>query len=134
MTFASKYGTNTNRFNANTHGREYHRLQSLYESNGADIVYVIDCLFINTKGAYGDAPVAGVFAEYDGYDIKKVAYMVNLPSHLCEKVREICADADAVADINAGRAAFKIYTYTPKGSNRLCYSVDWVDYNKELPF
>lgn len=133
MTFASKHGSTNNRFKADTTGRQYYNLRDLYESNGAGCVYVLDCLFINTKGQYGDQPVAGVCTEAENSrESFSAAYLVNLPSHLCAKVREICSDPESVNDINNMKAGFKIYTYTPKGSSRICYSVDWVDI--DMPF
>ena len=89
----------------------------------------MDCLYINTKSQYGEAPVAGVA------DVKE-PYMVNLPKHLLDQVRDMLNDTEAIEAIQLGRAGFVIRTYNPKGSNRVCYTVDWVDIDQpgDLPF
>lgn len=114
MGFASKFNKSV-KFNYETpEGLAYASLKELYEANGADKVYTVHALYINTKGKYGDAPLA----------ITDDA-QVNLPSHLTEVANEIRQDAEAVAQINNGKFGFKIYPYSGKNGNG--YSVEWVD-------
>lgn len=93
---------------------QFASLVDLYNNNGADHVYPVMVLYINHKSQYGAAPVAVTTAE-----------LVNLPKHLLDSVRAICADADAVAAINNNRFGFKIRPYERNG--KTCFSVEWVD-------
>ena len=64
---------------------QFASLVDLYNNNGADHVYTVMALYISHKSQYGDAPVAVTTAE-----------LVNLPKHLVDSVRAICADADEI--------------------------------------
>ena len=126
MTFASKYGRKSVTWKVNTAGRKYFKLEDLAAQYAPDKKYRIDCMFINTKSQYGDAPVVGVS------DIRE-PYMVNLPKHLLKDVKEMLDDIEAIEAIQLGNAGFMIRIYNPKGSNRNCYTVEWVDMDP-LPF
>lgn len=102
---------------------EYYSLRQLYENNGADSVYRVLALFINDRGSYGDQPLA-----------LTPHYYVNLPQHLLDDVMKIMHDQDAIDQINAGRAGFKIRTYTSNKYKKNCYSIEWVDLNDDLPY
>jgi hypothetical protein len=115
MGFASKYNR-TRKFDIDTNGFEFASVADLYNNNGSDAVYPLRALFINTKGKYNDNPVAATDS-----------FFVDFPSYMTETAREILADDDAVAAINAGKVGFKFYTYTQKRYNRLCYGVEFVD-------
>lgn len=129
MTFGNKYGRKSVTWKVNTQGRKYFKLQELAEQYEAGHVFIIDCLYVNDKSQYGEAPVAGV-ADVKG------AYMVNLPKHLLNDVKDMLQDEEAVQAVQLGRAGFRIRTYQPKGSTRVCYTVDWcdVDLPGDLPF
>lgn len=129
MTFGSKFGRKSVTWKVNTQGRKYFKLSELIEQHEIEHVYIIDCLYINEKSQYGLAPVAGV-ADVKG------SYMVNLPHHLLDDVKEMIADQEAIEAIQLGKAGFKIRSYQPKNSNRICYTVDWVDVELpgDLPF
>ena len=101
----------------------------LAEQYEAGHTFILDCLYINDKSIYGDAPVCGV-ADAKG------SFMVNLPKHLLAQVNEMLKDEEAVQAIQLGRAGFRIRQYQPKGSTRICYTVDWVDVDLpgDLPF
>jgi hypothetical protein len=62
---------------------------------------------------------------------------VNLPEHLLEDVQDMISDSEAVEQINAGKAGFKIRTYTDRKGGT-SYSVEWMDIdsndNIKLPF
>ena len=100
----------------------YYNLKSLYESNGPDKVYRFLAIHINDKGRYGDQPVA-----------LTGNYYVNMPSHLNDDVMQMIRDPEIVAQINAGKAGFKIRPYTNRNGGT-SYSVEWVDINDDLPF
>ena len=127
--FGNKYGRKSVTWKVSTAGRKYFKLEDLAAQYAPDKRYIIDCMFINTKSQYGDAPVVGVA------DVKE-PYMVNLPKHLLNEVRDMISDVEAIEAIQLGRAGFTIRIYNPKGSNRVCYTVDWVDIDQpgDLPF
>lgn len=117
MSFASKYNKG-NKFAIDTEGwSEYRDLKSLYKENGDDFIYPIHGFYINRKSQFGDAPVI----ICDGY-------FVNCPKHLLDTVYDILASEEAIADINAGKAGFRIRTYEAKNyKNKKCYSIEFVD-------
>lgn len=98
---------------------EYKKLSDLYNQNIREIK--INSLFINTKGKFGDSPVATA----DGFNI-------NLPSHLLETVKEMIEDEEIVALANKGELGIEIYQYDSKkwGKN---YSTNFIEIN-DLPF
>lgn len=115
MTFASRFNKSTGKFSLATAGFSYRKLADCYSEYGADKIYPIGAVFINTKSAYGDSPVIAV---RDGF-------YVNLPKHMLNDCREMMNDDSVVADINNGLCGFTIYQYTSYG--KTCYSVRWVD-------
>mgnify|MGYP001472028153 FL=1 len=92
---------------------EYKNLKELFEDGKTEIL--IKGLFINTKGYYGDSPVA--IAE---------GYNINLPGHLLDTVKEMLTDSELIEMINNDRVGINIYQYTSKkwGSN---YSVNFIE-------
>lgn len=128
MTFGNKYGRKSVTWKVNTQGRKYFKLQELAELYEPGHTFIIDCLYVNDKSEYGEAPVAGVA------DVKD-PFMVNLPKYMLSAVKEMLADEEAVQAIQLGRAGFRIRQYLYKGT-RVCYTVDWcdVDLPGDLPF
>lgn len=112
---AEKY--NKKRFDLDTNGFEYRALADCFNDNGADYVYTIGAIYINTKSQYGNAPV---FAVTDGY-------YVNVPKHMLNTAVEMLNDDDAIKAINAGKVGFKIYPYTSNKYHRDAFSVDFVN-------
>lgn len=115
MSFASRFNKSAGKFKLVTAGFTYRKLSECYREFGADKVYTIGAVFINTKSAYGDNPVVAV----------REGFNVNLPKHMLEDCREMINDDAVVADINSGLCGFTIYTYQSYGKE--CYSVRWVD-------
>lgn len=121
-------------FKINTDGFEYISLEDLYKERESNIaiedfedpeevkeiveetIYQVRGIYINTKGLYDDAPVVALDSAY-----------VNLPAHMTQICREILADPQAIAAINAGRVGFTIYAYEKPQYHKTCYSVRWVD-------
>lgn len=125
-------------FKINTEGFEYVSLEDLYQETAEmqaeatdhvfdehseevkeiveETIFQVRGIYINTKGLYDDAPVVALDSAY-----------VNLPAHLTPICKEILADPQAIAAINAGRVGFTIYTYVKPAYNKTCYSIKWVD-------
>ena len=95
---------------------EYTSLKELYKENGGEKVYTLKALYINTKGMYGDSPVALI----NGYN-------VNLPNHLLDTINLFIDSADMVDAINNNEVGFTIYKYTDNKYGKECYSVSWVE-------
>lgn len=116
MSFGSKHASSSVSFDFDykqvTH---YTNLADLYAENGADKVYTIRSLYINTSGKYGPQPIITIDDAF-----------VNAPAHLVQVVTEMMNDPEDVRAINEGKAGFKVRTYLSK-AKKLCYSVDWVD-------
>lgn len=108
-------------FNA-TEGFKYFKLEELYKANGPDAVYPIRGWFFHT-GKFGEQPV--FFTDY---------CFINGPAHMTDQCKEIEQDPEAVAQINAGNAGFKIRDYI-NSLNKTSYSIEWVDVEQDkLPF
>lgn len=114
--FAGTFNVEAKKFDVNTEGFEYFNLQDLYENNGEDQEYPVTCFYINKKGKFGDAPVIGTDE-----------YFVNLPQHLLESVLKIIDNPKAVEAVNAGKVAFKIYSYKDEKHNKICYSIKYIN-------
>ena len=114
--FANKF--NKVSFGIDTKDFQYIKLGDVLNSidNGTpNVVHKIDGLFVH-RSKLGDSPVI-IDAEH------KV--LINLPAHLAETVREICADNEAVEDIKNGKAGYTIYTYESHG--KTCYGIKFAD-------
>lgn len=117
MGIANKYNTGQSVGNFNfqipaTH--EFVRLADLYERNGENTAYIIMSYFINTKGKFGDSPV-----------IATPDYLVNIPAHMTDTMKEMLNDSEVYDSINNARVGFQIYTYENSyGTN---YSITFID-------
>lgn len=113
-----------NRFNSNrrftfeaTDDMPYMSLAELYAKHGANAIYPLRALYINTKSKFGNAPVA----------ITDTCF-VNLPKHLLATVENMINDREVVQYINDGNAAFVITQYVPRNyPDKVAYSVEWID-------
>lgn len=92
---------------------KYYNLEELMKGEPRK-VHTLKGLLINTKGKYGDSPVAVIEGAF-----------INLPTHLLETVKEMIADTEVTKQINDNKAGFEVYKYV-KGNNEY-YSVDWMD-------
>lgn len=104
-------------------GAEFKNLEELYKQYDENTIFPVYGFFINTKGNYGDNPVA---MSHD--------FFISLPEHLLDDVKAIMADDEATEQINGGGLGLQIRSYEKeiqgKGgrtSKRICYSVTWVD-------
>lgn len=118
MSFAERHKKGLIDWGIDTSEMEYFDLQSLFEMNGEDATYTLKGVFISSKKPekqlkeFGPS-VIGILEDK----------LVNLPSHMCEEVKEILATPEDIEDIKAGNAIFKIRTYEAYG--KTCYGVDW---------
>lgn len=112
MTFATKYNTGR-KFDIDTHGFQYYKLSELFETD-PEHVHPLRAIYINESPRYGKSPVFATDTMF-----------VNVPAHMTAMCEQILQDADDIADINAGRVGFKIYTY--ESHERKCYGVQFVD-------
>lgn len=113
MSFAEKYNKH-GIFKVTTAGLPYVKLEQLFNENGAEKIYTLQAIYINTRSKFGDAPVAVIEGA-----------IVNWPSHMTNQVKEILADKEAIEAIKNGFAGFTIYTYPSHG--KTCYGVKFVD-------
>lgn len=95
--------------------RDYIKLGELDMSK----TYPIEALFINTKGKFGDQ---GVIISGD--------YIVNLPNHLTEMIKEMRQDSEMVDAINQRLFDFEIYEFESKKYHRKSYSIHLVPSQK----
>lgn len=108
---------NKRKFNVDTSAMSYVSLETLYNEHGADMVYPLLAVYINTKSEFGDSPV---FVTTD--------CMVNIPHHMVDIAEQILASQEAIDGINEERAAFQIYQYTASNyGGRICYGVTLID-------
>ncbi len=80
-----------------------------------DTLYPFKGCFITADNGYGK----GAVIISDGI-------LVNVPQHFVDTARDIMADEEAVAQIKAGHAGFKLGTYENK-QKKVCYRVTLVD-------
>lgn len=102
---------------------KYVKLKELYEKYGADKVYQIKALFINTKSDINEEePVAALEDTY-----------VNLPVHQLRDVKKMRGDKIAVSAINRGYCGFTIRVYEKEvgKSIKTCYAAQWCDVDPE---
>lgn len=113
----TKFNRRNKIFNTTTEGRAYIGLDKLTEGK----IYPIEAIYINTKGKFEDSPVLATI------DDTGTPVLVNCPPHLTETARQIMEDEEAVKEINAGKAGFKVYIYVATKYNRSCFGVEFVD-------
>ena len=101
---------------------DYISLEELYKMNGADKVYCLRALYINTRSEF--APEAPVALTNN--------YYVNIPVHQLEEVKAIMNDALAVKAVNNKEAGFKIESYRKEKYNKTCYRAVWCNYDEEF--
>lgn len=90
---------NKRKFIINTEGFEFKKAKTLAIEN-PDAVYTIRGVFINSKGKYDDYPVIMTDHEF-----------IDMPSHWIDIACELLNDSEAVSEMNAGTAQFRLYTF-----------------------
>ena len=115
MSIASRFNKG-NKFNFNTEGLEFSTLKEQFEKNGADKVYTLKSIFINTKSKYGHHPI---FATD--------SFLVGCPQHMLETANEILTDVEAIDDINNNKVGFTIYQYKAEKFDTDAFGIKFVD-------
>lgn len=90
------------------HEREFKKLKELQE----EVPYTIEALFVNRKGQFGDQ---GVIYTKD--------FIVNLPDHLLQMIKDMRESDDVTKVINNRELAFEVYSYTSE-QGRKGYSIN----------
>lgn len=98
-----------------TDNHEYAKLGDLYNTD-SDKVYIVRMFYTNKKSQFGDNEV-----------VVTDDYLINLPQHLTETVKEIINSDEYRELINQGKLVFNIYEYEYKQGKQTkkAYSVNW---------
>ena len=115
MSFANKHNKGAIEWNVNTEGFSFVTREECYKA-GPDNVHKLFGLYINTKGKFGDHPVA----------ICENAF-IDFPDYMTEDIKAILQDPEDVAAIKAGKVGFKIEEFQDKKFKKTCYGIKWVD-------
>lgn len=104
-------------FNDNEHYKEFKTLEQLFKENGKDREYPVRGVY-TYRSAYGD-----------GCFIKSFDFNISLPSHMVETVLNIREDEESVKEINEGRVAVDIYSYTlpDKYPDKEFYGINFIE-------
>ena len=112
--FANKHNKKGVDWEVNTDGFEYKTREELYKKS-PDKIYPFLGFYINTKGRFGDHPVA-----------ISDKFFVDFPDYMTEELKEALKDEEEVAEIKSGAVGFKIVEFTDKKFGKLCYGIEWI--------
>ena len=115
MSFAAKHNKGAIDWGVNTEGYSYISRAEAYKEK-PEAVHTVKGLYINTKGNFGDHPVA----ICDGY-------FIDLPENLLDDVKAILKDEEDINNIKAGKVGFKIEEYQSEKFKKTCYGIRWSD-------
>lgn len=123
MGIASKYNKQGNRFNyqiSENSGHVFVKASELFETIPANNDgVVVRSLYINNKGKYG---AHGVIV------CSEPAILIDCPNHMTDTIRDMMADGEAVAQINAGKLAVRAYKYDTKNAAAgFAYGLEFID-------
>lgn len=119
MSFGSKHARKVVKFEFDGSGIKEYVNMSHMPVDGK--VYMVRALWISEKGKFGPRPM-----------LTSDTFHLNLPAFMLSEVKAMIDDPEDVADINAGRAAFKVVTRTGKQGNQY-KAIEWCD-PEDLPF
>lgn len=91
---------------------EFKKLEELYKSNPEEH-YIVRMFYTNKKSKFGENEV-----------VVTDKYIINLPKHLTEVVKDIINNDNYLILINNGKFAFNIYEYE-YSEGKKAYSVNW---------
>ena len=77
-----------------------------------DQIHTLKGLYINTKGNFGDHPVA----ICDGY-------FIDLPENILDDVKEILHSEEDIEEIKAGKVGFRVEEYQSEKFKKTCYGI-----------
>lgn len=118
MGLMDKYNKGGVTFDIDITDFEFVDLSTLFTKYPEGTVFKFDGLYINKKSSFGDHPVAIMAKE---------KFLVDMPSHLTEDVKEMINDADIVACIKDGKAGFSVRKYYSDRYKKDCFGVHWED-------
>ena len=118
MGIMSKYNKGGVTFDIDIKDFRFVSLEELYKANGDKTIYGVDGLYINKKSSFGEHPVAIVASS---------EWLVDLPSHMTDDVKEILQDQEVIEAIKDGKVGFVIQQYEQKKYKKLCYGIMWED-------
>lgn len=78
--------------------------------------FILTGMFINNKSKFGPRPF-----------VSTPDFLVDLPSHMLDTVKEMLADEAVVDEINHGLVGFVVRTYFSNTYKKDCYSIKFVD-------
>lgn len=113
MSFASRHNKGAIDWGIKTDNFQYVKREDLFK-NAPDAVYAIRGLYINTKGKFGNHPVA----------ILEDCFL-DLPMHMTEEVTEILKSFEDIEDIKSGKVGIKLESYESNG--KTCVGAKWMD-------
>ena len=96
MSIASKYNKGSVFTYQAPDNTPFISLEELYNGSGNGTVFPLRSLYINSKGMYGDAPVA-ITDDY----------FVNLPKHMLDTVQAMLSDGEFIQAVNNGNVGFR---------------------------
>lgn len=82
--------------------RKFASCEFMFKQFG-EVRFRIEAFFINTKGKFGDAPVCYT-----------PEFIVNLPQHMLNIVKDIMQDQEVTDQVNKGEAKIYFYEYQSK--------------------
>ena len=118
MGLMDKYNKGGVKFDIDINGFTFTDLKSLYEKSAKGEIFVIDGLYINTKGRYDNHPVAILGNE---------KMLVDLPAHVTETAKEILQDQAVIEAIKNRKVGFTIEEYVQSQYKKTCYGINWED-------
>ena len=104
----NKYGSAFPEYDFPKRERQFAKLSELTEGTK----YTIQALFINTKGKFGDQGV-----------IYTNEFIINLPNHLLDLIKDLRSDEEVTEAINNRQLAFTVYSYATD-TGRSGYSIN----------
>lgn len=115
MSFATKHNKGSIDWDIDTKEFSFVTREKAFKANPEN-VHILCGMYINTKGNFGDHPVA----------ICENAF-IDFPDYMLEECQEILKDDEDIADIKARKVGFKIQQFTDKKFKKTCYGIQWVD-------
>lgn len=110
MGFAKKHAHGS-KFSINTQGFEFKKISEF----PLNTEIIIHGALISKGGKYGDS--ASLILD---------DCFMNIPKHLVDDVKELLSDADAIAQVEAGKLAISIYEYEDN-NGAIQRSIKWID-------
>ena len=104
-----------------------------YEINIKDFHFV-SLEDLHKKGESTIHQINGAYLQRGKQDFKDRVVLINiaekslyaLPPHLTDKTIVLCSDPEIVEEVKSGKCGFKVYSY--ESHNRICYSVNFVEF------